>query len=236
MAVAAGAVSSAALTNSSNTSTFSFNSTTDPLYICISGWFGGTQSVSTVTYNGVSATKVAGSTLSSGGDEATIWRVAAPNNGGIAKNIVVTISGGGLNQAGSLVCFNVTGQGTPSEGTGVGAKSAANGTAATVSLTASGANDLVICVIANGNGAAITPTKTGAGTQTETFDAASNGDETETSKVSGVCSAIGGTWTGATSWAEAAIALLAAAAASPAVPHRVFTPLTQHPTRRHREV
>lgn len=234
MAVAAGAVSSAALLNAAGTTTFSFNSTTDPLYICIGAWFGGTGVVSGVTYNGVSATQVAASTVSSGGDQASIWRVAAPNNGGIAKNIVVSHSGSFA--AGSLVCFNVTGQGSPSEGTGVAAQSAGTGTAATVSLTSSGASDLVIAVIVNGGGAAITPTKTGAGTQTETFDTASNGDETETSKVAGVCTDIGGTWTGATSWAIAAIALLATAVASTAVPHRVFTPLVQHPARRHREV
>src|SRR4051812_18011917 len=134
MAVALGTATTATLANGSASTTFSFISTTSPLYVRVSGWFGGTASPTGVTYNAVAMTKVADSTTGSGGDVAQIWRLTAPASG--THNVVITH--GGTQAAGAAGAVNTTGQDTTTpEGTAATSKSAANGTA-TGSLAVSG--------------------------------------------------------------------------------------------------
>src|SRR3954451_6365418 len=124
MAVALGTATTATLANGAASTTFSFISTTSPLYVRVSGWFGGTGSPTAVTYNAVGLTKVADSTTGSGGDVAQIWRLTAPTSG--THNVVVTHPS---QAAGHLGAQNVTGQdATTPEGTAATNKSAGNGT------------------------------------------------------------------------------------------------------------
>lgn len=216
MAVAAGTVTAGALNNGSTTTTISFVSTSDPLY-CRVGWWGSGNSISSVTYGGTALTRVAQSGNSSGQDECEIWRLLSPAAG--TANLVITFSTSV--SAGRAVICNVTGQdaGTP-EGTPKTAVSAGNGTGTgSQTITGAAAGDLTIVVVANGNGAAITPSATGGGAASEESDAASNGEGMECFKAADATTAVSASWSGATSWAIAAIPLKAAAAASgPTVP------------------
>jgi hypothetical protein len=218
MAVALGTATTATLANGATTTTFSFISTTGPLYVRVSGWFGGTQSPTGVTYNAVAMTKVADSTTGSGGDVAQIWRLTAPTSG--THNVVVTHP---VQAAGAVGAVNATGQDTTTpEGTAATSKSAATGTS-TGSLAVSGnaTGDLTIVVMANGAAAAVTPSATGGGTVTEEWDLAANGDESEGFNVPDAATAVSASWTGATSWAMAALPLKTTAGGGAADPFPV---------------
>lgn len=218
MAVTLGTPTTAALANGGTTTTFSFVSDGNPLYVRVSGWLGGTGTISGVTFNGTALTKVADSTLSSGGDLAYIWRLTSP--GALTANVVVTATGNGNSQAGIAAAANASGQdGTTPEGTAATSKSAATGTS-TGNLTISGAatGDLTIVCVAVGTGTAVTPSKTGGGTQTEEWDTASNGEQSEGNKVPDAVTAVSASWTGSTTWAMAALPLKTTAAAGGGLP------------------
>lgn len=206
MAVGIGTVSTGGMPGTSaSTTTISFTSTNQPLYVLIPGWYN-SLSVNTVTYGGTGLTRVAQSAVSNSGDRVEIWRLLAPAAG--TANLVVTFSGT-TGTGGTVMVFNTTGQdtGTP-EGTAATNASAANGTT-TGSLSISGAasGDLVIVAACNGAGAAMTPSNTGGTGLTEFTDVAQNGEESEGFRVSDACTAVSTSWTGSTSWAIAAIPL-----------------------------
>src|SRR4051794_33447529 len=204
MAVTVGALTSATLANGSTSTTMSFVSTTDPLYVRLSGWFGGTAEPTAVTYNGTALTKVADSAVGSGGDAAQIWRLTAPTSG--THNVVVTHPS---QAAGHLGAQNVTGQdATTPEGTAATNKSAGNGTSSgSLAISGAATGDLTIVIFANGNAAAVTPSATGGGTLTEEWDTSDNGDRSEAFKVPDAVTAVSTSWTGSTSWAIAALPL-----------------------------
>lgn len=207
MAVGVGTVTTGVLTS---TTTISFTSTSQPLYVIVSRWRSFTT-LNTVTFNAVGLTRVAQSSPSNGDDAVEIWRLLTPT--ATTANVVLTFSGVGA--SGTAGIFNTTGQdtGTP-EGTAVTNTSTVNGTATgnlAVSGTATG--DLTIVGVAVGNGAAITPSATGGSGLTELFDAPSNGEGCEGARVSDACTAVSASWTGSTGWAIAAIPLKAAAVA-----------------------
>jgi hypothetical protein len=213
VAVALGTPTTGALANGSNTTTISFTSTSEPLYVLVGWW---TSAITGITYGGVALTAVAQSGASSGGDRAEIWRLAAPSAG--TANLVITHTGG--QAGGTAIIANTTGQdaSTP-HGTAKTAISASNATTTgSQAITGAASGDLTLCVMADGNAAAITPTATGAGTTTEIFDAASNAEGTEAFKATDAVTAVSGSWTGATSWALAAIPLKAAAVAGDPFP------------------
>ena len=196
------------MANGSGSTTFSFTSTTDPLYVRVAGWMGG-NTVSGVTFNGVSLTKLGSSTLSSGSDEASIWKLAAPASG--AHNIVVTISGG-TSQAGEIGACNVTGQdGTTPDGTFASAKSAAAGTSTgDVSIAGAATGDLVLACVAVGAATAVTPSDIGGAAAVEEWDLGSNGEESEGFKAADAVTSVKATFASNT-WAIAAIPLKAGA-------------------------
>jgi hypothetical protein len=208
MAVAQGTPTTAALANGSNTTTVSFISTSGPLYVEVAWW---TTAISAVTYGGVALTAVGQSGASSGGDRAEVWRLLSPTAG--TANVVLTHTGG--QAAGSVVISNTTGQDTTTpEGTAKTAISAANGTSTgSQAITGAATGDLTITVVSVGNGAAVTPSATGAGTTTEIFDTASNGESTEAFKATDAVTAVSASWTGSTSWALASVPLKVASAA-----------------------
>src|SRR5512144_2591061 len=114
MAVTLGTVTTANCNNGSTTTTFSFTSTSEPLYVS-AGWWGSGNTLNTVTFNGVGLTRVAQSGQSSGQDQAEIWRLLSPS--ATTANIVLTFST--TINAGACGAANTAGQdtgGTP-EGT-----------------------------------------------------------------------------------------------------------------------
>lgn len=208
MAVGIGTATSGAVSTVSATTTVSFTSTSQPLYVIVSIWFG-TVTLNTFTYGGTALTRVAQSALSHANDRVEIWRLLSPSAG--TANLVLTFSAS-VGQSGTLVAFNTTGQDTATpEGTAATNTSTVNGTA-TGSLSISGAasGDLVIVGIADGAGSAITPANTGGTGLTEFLDVAANGEESEAFRVSDACTAVSGSWATSTSWAIAAIPLKAA--------------------------
>jgi hypothetical protein len=205
-----GAATSAGLANGSTSTTFSFVSTNQPLYVVVSWWNGSSSAITGITFNGVALTRVAQSALSNGSDRAEIWRLLTP--AATTANIVVSF--GGSQCAGAAVAFNTTGQdtgGTP-EGTAATNASSVNGASTGNLSIAPAAGDATIVVMANGNGAAVTFTFTGGTGGTELYDQANNGDRTGVAKVSDAATVVSVSWTGSTSWVIAAIPLKAAAA------------------------
>lgn len=206
MAVGIGAVTTGTFSGVALTTTISFTSTSQPLYVVLPLWLG-TTTITGVTYGGTALTRVAQSAKSNANDRVEIWRLLAPSAG--TANVVVTTAAT-ANTAGTGAIFNTTGQdtgGTP-EGTAATNAATVNGTA-TGSLSVSGAasGDLVIVGIAVGNGAAVTPSNTGGSGLTEFMDVAAGGEGSEAFRVSDACTAVSGSWTGSTSWAIAEIPL-----------------------------
>jgi hypothetical protein len=219
MAVANGTPTTVPLANGSNTTTTSFTSTNQPLYVLIGWW---TTAVSAITFGAQSLSPVAQSGSSSGGDRAEIWELASPTAG--TATITITHTGG--QAAGTAIIFNTTGQDTTTpHGSFGSAISAANGTS-TGSQSVSGAatGDLTIAVVANGGGVAATPTATGAGTTTEIFDAASNAEGTEAFTGTNVVTAVSAAFGTAQSWAIAWAVLKASSGPLPPVGIPVGTP------------
>lgn len=228
MAVGIGAVTTGSMGGIGVGLTVSFTSTTEPLYVVLPVWLNTGVTISGITYNAVALTRVAQATASSGGDRAEIWRLLAPASG--AHNLVVTNSSGNTaDHAGTIAIFNTTGQdaaGTP-EGTAATNSSSTTGTSTgSLSIAGMASGDLVIACISNGAGAAITPSNTGGTGLTEFYDTGVGGEESEGFRVSDACTAVSGSWTGATSWAIAAIPLKMVAAADPFPSGRVRPGLT----------
>jgi hypothetical protein len=217
VAVGVGTVTQAGLPGGTGSSTtFSFTSTNQPLYVIAPFWVSGAVTLNSVTFGGVALTRIAQSAFSSGNERVEIWRLVNPSAS--TANIVATFSA--TSASGTLAVFNTTGQDTATpEGTAATAVSAANGTA-TGSLAISGAasGDLVIAGIAVGNGAAVTPANTGGTGLTELMDAVNNGEGSEAFRVSDAVTAVSGSWTGSTSWAIAAIPLKASVGAADPFP------------------
>jgi hypothetical protein len=211
MAVVIGAVTTATTVNGAGTTTFSFVCNGNTLYVMVSAWFGGTGDVTGVTFNGTALTSVSASGIGSGGDAASIWRLAAP--AATTANVVITHSAG--NAAGAAAAFTASGQdSTTPEGTAAHNKSAANGTSTgSLAITGAATGDATIVVMANGAAAAVTPSATG-GTPTEDYDIASNGDEAEGFHAPDAVTAVSASWAGSSSWVIAALPLKATAAAA----------------------
>jgi hypothetical protein len=209
VAAVIGSVTSAGLSNGATSTTFSFVSTSGPLYVVIGWWNGSSSAITGITFNGVALTRVAQSALSNGSDRAEIWRLLSP----AATTANLVISFGGSQCAGAAVAFNTTGQDTTTpEGTAATGASSVNG-ASTGNLSIGPASgDATIVVMANGNGAAVTFTFTGGTGGTELYDQANNGDRTGVAKVADAATVVSVSWTGSTSWVVAAIPLHAAAA------------------------
>lgn len=206
MAVGVGTVTTAPMANGATTTTVSFTSTSQPLYVIVSVWRAA-RTLNTVTFNAVGLTRVAQASPSNGDDIAEIWRLTAPS--ATTANVVLTWSGTG--QSGSLALFNTTGQDTTTpEGTATTSTSTVNATSTgSQTITGAASGDLTIFGVAIGNGAAITPSATGGSGLTELFDAPSNGEGCEGARVSDACTAVSASWTGSTGWAIAAIPLKA---------------------------
>lgn len=103
------------------------NASDTKLVVCI----GGRSTVSGVTYNGVSMTKVIETSLMFGYQYNSIWYLDSPTTGS-AQNIVVTYSGANVNRMGVSVGISgcTTGVGTSANGNAVG-PSTATGTITT---------------------------------------------------------------------------------------------------------
>lgn len=208
MAVGIGTPVTGGLNNGATSTTQSFTSTSQPLYVLIDYW-ASAGLMSGVTYGGTALTKVADSGLSSGQDNVQIWRLTAPTAG--TANVVITA--GGIGEPGGFVIFNTTGQdtGTPEGASKVQVAGGAAGTS-TGSQTLSGAatGDLVLGSVAVGAAAAVTPAATGGGSITELVDTASNNEEYEVFTVPDAVTAVSATFASNT-WAFAAVILKAGA-------------------------
>jgi hypothetical protein len=102
VAVAIGTVTTGALAAGSGSSlTFSFTSTSQPLYVVVPFWQS-TKTLNSVTWAGsgsaVNLTRVAQSAASNGDDRVEIWRLLNPT--AATANIVLTFSG--LGPAGTV--------------------------------------------------------------------------------------------------------------------------------------
>lgn len=206
MAVALGTVTTGAINNGATTTTISFTSTSQPLYVVVPLWFSAVT-LNTVTFGGVGLTRVVQSALSNGNDRVEIWRLLAPSAS--TANIVLTFNSTG--QSGTVGIVNTTGQdtgGTPEGNTNSNASAAAGTGTGSLALTGTAVGDLVLVGVTDGGGAAITPAATGGGSVVELFDAASNGQQSEAFSVADNPSAVSATFS-SNSWAIAAIVLKA---------------------------
>ena len=205
MAVSIGTPTTAGLANGSNSTTFSFVSTTDPLYVRVTGFFSGSPTA--CTYNSVSLTKIAESGLSSGTDDCQIWRLTSPTSG--THNVVLTHTS--TVAAGVISAANVTGQDTTTpEGTPATAVSASNGTATgSVSITGAVTGDVTIVGVAVGTGQAVTPSASGGGAAAEEYDINSNNEEGDGFKAADTTTSVSASWSTSASWGLAAIPLKA---------------------------
>jgi hypothetical protein len=223
VAVGTGTVTTAPLANGSTTTTVSFTSTSEPLYVEVAWW---TTAISGITYGGVALTQISAATNATGGDRAEIWRLTSPTAG--TANIVASHAAG--QASGSIAIYNTTGQDhTTPEGTPGNANGASATTTGSQTVSGAAAGDLVIAAVAIGNGAAITPSASGGGAASELFDAPSNGEGAEGFKAADATTSISASWTGATSFAMAWVVLKASSGPLPPVGIPVGTPTWPFP-------
>lgn len=176
------------------TTTFSFTSTDQPLYVRCAAWPNG-FTITGVTFNGAALTLVADSGLSAAGDRCFVWRLTNPDVG--TFNVVVTPSVIGC--AGSASAVNTAGQLLSDPEETVVAEVNASATTTGTSAVTAGADDRTIwCVSADSGTSNMTPAATG-GAPTEEYDAANNGEWGHHAKVFGAVTDISSTWGGAAS-------------------------------------
>lgn len=116
------------------------------LHVGVSLWTNGTTiTVTSVTYNGVGATRIAQSPRSANDDRAEIWRLVNPAAG--AHNVVVTFSGSSDGESGCK-SFQFVDQATPERAAAVTAATTVTSTTPTVSATGAQAGDAVVDTLA----------------------------------------------------------------------------------------
>lgn len=148
MSVGFGSATHASLNSGGSTTTFSFTSTGEPLYVCIGHYDDSHSNLSGVTFNGSALTRVAQEVgASPGWDNAEVWRLTAP--AATTANIVVDWSLHGSGASGGASAFNTTGQDhTSPDSGGVGGRVTAGATSISLSGFTVNAGDAVLAAVA----------------------------------------------------------------------------------------